>query len=332
MDGTQAPRLTLSSVYFRGLILEVADMMQSQAEHKSLNLTVKEPLQDFPEWIKSDPAHIRQVLALLIDNAIKFTHEGSIVIAYGVSPEQRTSEIPIFFVSVSDTGIGIDEDSLQSIFRPFSQTDPTLTRQYGGTGIGLAVARQTAAMLSGYISVESQLGRGSTFTFTFPGQTTEPTPQERSQAQSSVILPKNHQVINSVKSGSQSGTPQSLVGYRILVVDDMKINQIVIAKQLEKLGAVIEMADNGQTGIDSITAAEARGEPFDIILMDMQMPVLDGYQATRQLRANGYSKPIIAVTAHALPEDREKTLEAGCSEYVPKPVDFSRLTAVIKTF
>ena len=333
MDGTQSPRLTFSSVHLRDLILEVTDVMRSRAEHKSLTLTVNEPL-DVPEWIESDPAHIRQVLVLLLDNAIKFTQEGSILIDYGVlrkeQIQQRPDDAPMLYISVNDTGIGIEEDHLRSIFKPFSQTDPTLTRQYGGVGIGLAVARQTAEQLNGSISVKSQFGQGSTFTFVFPGQIVEPTPQERSDAQSSVILPMKKPVPLDSQSASYMQPP--LAGCRILVVDDTKVNQIVIVTQLEKFGAVVRMAEDGQIGIDKIAEAEANGKPFDVILMDMQMPVLDGYEATRQLRANGYSKPIIAVTAHALPEDRAKTLEAGCNEYIPKPVDFARIIEVIKMF
>ena len=164
MDGTQKPRLTFVAIPIRSLILEVIDMVKSRAEHKSLTLTLEEPL-NVPEWITSDPAHIRQVLVLLIDNAIKFTDEGSIVIHYGLLPDQQK-----FYISISDTGIGIDSKHLKSIFKPFTQSDPTLTRQHGGTGIGLAVARQAAEKLDGSISVESQLGQGSTFTFMFPGK------------------------------------------------------------------------------------------------------------------------------------------------------------------
>ena len=337
MDGTQSPQLTLMSVHLHDLIFEVTDMMRSRAEHKSLTLTVNEPL-DVPEWIESDPTHIRQVLVLLIDNAVKFTQEGSISVDYGVLPkehaqkhvQQQSGETLMLYISISDTGIGIENDHLESIFRPFSQTDSTFTRQYGGTGIGLAVARQTAELLNGSISVKSHPGQGSTFTFTFPGQVVEPTPQERSDAQSSIILPMAKFVQQALPPAS--GEQPLLAGCRILLVDDTRVNQIVIATQLEKFGAVVNMAENGQIGIDKIAEAKACGKPFDVILMDMQMPVLDGYAATRQLRAHGYTKPIIAVTAHALPGDREKTLEAGCDEYVPKPVDFVRLIKIIRTF
>ena len=334
MDGTQAPLLTLEPVHLRDLILEVAEMMRSRAEHKSLVLTVSEP-QHVPEWITSDSARLRQVLVLLVDNAIKFTPAGTITIDYGqvdhgIDPERQSPGVPMFYVSIIDTGIGIDSDRLPSIFKPFSQTDPTLTREYGGTGIGLAVARQTAEILNGRISVESQLDKGSTFTFTFPGQIAEQPPQEKSDVQSSVALPVVHPSPSAIFMASSVILP--LAGCRILYVEDTKVNQIVLERQLEKRGAIVRTAENGQLGIDIIADAEAQGKPFNVVLMDMQMPVLDGYEATRQLRASGYSKPIIAVTAHALPGDREKTLEAGCDDYMSKPVDFAQLTKMIQQY
>ena len=333
MDDTQTPRLKFTSVHLRNLIHEVADMVRSRVEHKSLAFTVEES-QDMPEWIKSDPKHIRQVLVLLVDNAIKFTKEGSISIRYGISPEQQTPNIPMFYVSVNDTGIGINPDHLQGIFKPFSQSDSTLTRAYGGAGIGLAVAQQAAEMLNGSISVESQLGCGSTFTFTFTGQIVEPPAREQSKIQDTLTLlaPKPIQATAPANSDIQLalGVAQPLTGCRILVVDDTSANQIVIGNRLEVLGALVETAENGQVGVDKIREAETRGEPFDVILMDLQMPAMDGYKAIRRLRAFGYFKPIIAITAHTLTEDREKALDAGCDEYITKPVDFARLTGVIK--
>ncbi|MCL2710078.1 MAG: HAMP domain-containing histidine kinase [Planctomycetaceae bacterium] len=171
MDGSQTPRLIVEPVHLRNLIQGVVDLMRSRAEYKSLTLTVEKP-QGVPKWITSDAAHIRQVLVLLVDNAIKFTQKGSVSIDYGIW--EQSPDTPSFYVSVSDTGIGIDPERMHSIFKPFSQSDPTLTRQYGGAGIGLAVARQTAELLNGSISVESHLGEGSTFTFVFPGQISEP--------------------------------------------------------------------------------------------------------------------------------------------------------------
>ena len=167
MDEGQSPRVTVVPVHLRRLILEVADMMRSRAELKSLALEVSEQ-SSIPEWISSDPAHIRQVLIHLVGNAVKFTSQGSISIRFGMSADESMVSI-----SVSDTGIGIGSEHLKSIFKPFSQTDPSLTRRYGGTGIGLSVARQSAEMLNGTISVESQPDQGSIFTFTFPCRAAE---------------------------------------------------------------------------------------------------------------------------------------------------------------
>jgi len=330
-------QLVLKSVHLRNLIDEVADSMRSRAEYKSLTLTVSES-QNVPEWIQSDPAHLRQVLWHLMDNAIKFTAQGSVTIHYGIEHKSGEcqpsdeSQPDSIYISLTDTGIGIVPEQLKEIFEPFSQTDPSLTRQYGGMGIGLSVAKQSAEMLNGHITVESQPGQGSTFTFTFPGNGTNPTPDEKSNVLRAVKIPITSSPPTETPPSPDSEPEQSLAGCRILYVEDTKVNQIVLSRQLEKVGATVELADNGRIGIDTITEATAQGKPFDVILMDMQMPVLDGYEATRHLRAEGYTKPIIAVTAHALTDDREKTLEAGCNEYVSKPVDFASLIDRIKMF
>jgi len=333
MDAPQSPRLQFVSVHLRNLIFDVVELMRTQAENKSLTLMVHEPQGAVPEWIRSDPAHIRQVLLLLLDNAIKFTQDGSVSIHYGISPKQQSPHTPMLFISVSDTGIGIEPQFLGSVFKPFLQYESDFTRTYGGMGIGLAVAQQTAAILNGNITVESKVAHGSTFTFTFPRQVAQPAPQESrgSEETESVSALVEFQ---QTQSGMllTSDVHQILANCQILYVEDTKINQIVVTKQLESLGAMVATADNGQIGIDKIAEREKQGKPFDVILMDMQMPVMDGYEATRSLRLHGYFKPIIAVTAHALPEDRAKTLEAGCDEYVSKPIDFTRLTNVIKKF
>ena len=341
MDATQFTQLRLTPVHIRNQIDEIADSMQSRAEHKSLKLIVNEN-QNVPEWILSDTAHIQQVLRHLIDNAIKFTTRGTVSVDYGVTPpspaegDELSDPLDTFllFIAVSDTGIGIAADQLEKIFGPFSQTDSSLTRQYGGTGIGLSVAKHSAEMLNGRITVASQLGSGSTFTFTFPAKIAEPTPEDQASFEKS-------QIISAVKvsAAPAASTDASLStirvlplsGCTVLYVEDIKVNQVVLARQIEKAGASLELADNGRIGIDKIAAATAQGKPFDIILMDMQMPVLDGYEATRHLRSHGYNKPIIAVTAHFLPDDQKKALEAGCDVCITKPVDFARLIAVMKT-
>jgi two-component system CheB/CheR fusion protein len=157
------------------LIDEVADAMRSRAEYKSLTLTVSEA-QNVPEWILSDPAHLRQILRHIIDNAIKFTPQGNVMIRYGIERKSGGHTPPdesqpnLIHISIIDTGIGISPEQQENIFEPFTQSDPSLTRKYGGTGIGLSVVKHSAEMLNGHVTVESQLGQGSTFTFTFPGK------------------------------------------------------------------------------------------------------------------------------------------------------------------
>jgi len=323
-------RLKIVPVNIRCLVTEVANALRSRAENKSLSLTVIDP-PEIPEWIGSSLPHLQQVLILLVGNAIKFTQQGSISIRYGVSPEPN-----MLYISVSDTGIGIAPEMISSIFKPFLQSDPSLTRQYGGMGIGLSVAQQSAEILNGSITVESQLEQGSTFTFTFPELPVNPSLEETPKDSGAVTVPNELPAppidLSSRREMFDGAETLCLTDCRILYVEDAKINQIVLSRQLEETGAMVEFANNGQIGIEKIVEAEKQGKPFDIILMDMQMPVLDGYGATRLLRNSGYSKPIIAVTAHALPGDREKTLEAGCSAYISKPVDSAQLVETIHSF
>ncbi|MDR0522409.1 MAG: response regulator [Planctomycetaceae bacterium] len=335
MDEHPSMRLQFVPVNLRELMADVAGTMRSKAETKGLKFSVSEP-KALPDEIWNDPDRLRQVVVPLISNAVKFTDKGEITINYGLYniPEERpvpsaSRKEQMFFVSVRDTGIGIAEEHLSMIFRPFTQSDPSLTRQYGGAGLGLSVARQTAELLKGQITVESIFGKGSTFTFIFPAQTVSNT----GSSSELVPVPDLSAALSTEPAGHKNQPSLSpslpLAGRKILVVDDTKVNQIVIAAQLKQAGAEVETADNGQIGIDKITEQKKNGKPFDVILMDMQMPVLDGYDATRQLRAEGYTLPIIAVTAHALPEDRQKTLDAGCDEYVTKPVDYDRLFGVM---
>jgi signal transduction histidine kinase/ActR/RegA family two-component response regulator len=340
------------------LIEDVVTLMKNRMENKSVILTVSDNGQ-VPKFILSDPTRIRQVLTNLIGNAIKFTEKGTIHIEYGIenastvlSPIVKNKTVAknmaavknttategttvtknsessvvqdrpkqIFYFEISDTGIGIAEKDLANIFQPFSQGDSSLTRRYGGTGLGLSVSKRIAAMLGGDITVSSTLGRGSVFTFAF--QVLTGTKESDFPGFSAPPL-----------KPAEFDIPQHVLkGYRILVVEDGKVNQLVIASQLTEAGAEVVLAENGQIGVDKIAEVESLGTFFDIVLMDMQMPVMDGYEATALLRSKGYIRPIIAITAHALHGDREKTLEVGCDEYLAKPINREKLIAMILTF
>ncbi len=290
-----------------------------------------------PEWILSDPKRIRQILVHLIKNGIKFTESGSVSVIYGSKLPHETryhllsETIPatnspskkslILYFEILDTGIGIDPDQLSHLFEPFWQADGSLTRQHGGAGLGLSVSKRIAQRLNGDIFVESEPGKGSSFTFAFRAPLCEEGPKTSQQKESeNVKEPTIAEKMN-----------KPLEGFHILAVDDVRINLVVLVSQLRELGAELTEAENGRVAIEKYQAAEEAGTPFDVILMDMQMPVMDGYEATRTLRERGSRCPIIAVTAHALAGDCAKTLEAGCDAYLTKPVERGRFLETILT-
>jgi CheY-like chemotaxis protein/HPt (histidine-containing phosphotransfer) domain-containing protein len=217
-------------------------------------------------------------------------------------------------LEVRDTGIGIPADKLQTIFQPFIQADSTVTRKYGGTGLGLAISRRIAQALGGDLSVESIVGRGSSFVATVNvGDMENVRIASRPPAEQS----------GDVKQESTAST--SLNGSRVLLVDDGETNRKLISVMLSRADAIVEMAENGALAVHAVQHGR-----FDVILMDMQMPVMDGYSATRRIRELGYQGPIIALTAHAMKGDREKCEAAGCSGYLSKPVNMDQLIATLR--
>ncbi len=290
-----------------------------------------------PEWILGDPKRIRQILVHLIKNGIKFTESGSVTVIYGsklphetryhllsdgISTTKTSSEKSlVLYFEILDTGTGIAPDQLQHLFEPFWQADGSLTRKRGGAGLGLPVSKRIAQRLGGDIFVESEPGKGSSFTFAFRAPICEKGPETPQQKESENV--KEPPIADDMK--------KPLEGFRILAVDDVRINLVVLVSQLRELGAELTEAENGQIAVEKHQAAEEAGTPFDVILMDMQMPVMDGYEATRTLRERGSRCPIIAVTAHALAGDCAKTLEAGCDAYLTKPVERERLLETILT-
>ena len=260
-----------------------------------------------PAGIKTDITRLRQLLVNLLSNAVKFTEHGVVkLLARHVQREQG----PRLRVQISDTGVGIPADKLEVIFDPFAQADSSVTRRFGGTGLGLAISRRIAEALGGSLTASSELGHGSTFVLEVSAEIATTPPEE-------------------VHVTTQSRTPRpategkTLHG-RVLLVEDGPDNQRLISFLLRRAGAEVEMAENGQVGVEC-----AEREHFDVILMDMQMPVMDGYTATRLLRQRGYKQPIIALTAHAMSGDAEKCLAAGCSAYLTKPIDAKTLLATL---
>jgi CheY-like chemotaxis protein len=208
------------------------------------------------------------------------------------------------------------------VFEAFTQGKETVSRCSGGTGLGLTISKTLVEMLGGKLSVESELGRGSTFQFTLP---TGPLDGIEMQDGVQGMFPSPAQQ----QSSTECVRIPAKLSARILLCEDGLDNQRLIAFLLTRAGAEVVLADNGQIGLEKALAAEETGQPFDVILMDMQMPVLDGYLATRSLRENAYLGPIIALTAYAMAGDREECLDAGCDDYISKPIDKTTLLAMI---
>ncbi|CAN0310489.1 unnamed protein product, partial [Phaeothamnion confervicola] len=256
------------------------------------------------ETISSDPTRLRQILMNLLGNATKFTSQGQIRLMLTLDAENELVQF-----TVEDSGIGIPEGRKEHLFEPFSQADTSVTRRFGGTGLGLAISRQLIHLLGGTIEVESQEDVGTTFRFTIATGSLE-----------KVALVEPAHWSGEDKQAAIRGPLPSLSGRKVLVVDDRRDIRFLVQSYLEEAGATVGTADNGQAALDYL--AETR---MDMVVLDMQMPVLDGYATARELRRRRDMVPILAVTASAMTGDREACLAAGCNSYLSKPVDRSAM-------
>ncbi len=304
------------------LLLEVQSLLAPRAREAGLDLRFS-ALGRIPAAIQSDSTRLRQILINLISNALKFTDAGNITVEISLLGE--TSLSPQVQFRITDTGMGIPNTALPDLFKPFSQVDASTTRQHSGTGLGLSISKQFANLLGGDITVESILGKGSTFTLTIA---TGPLDNTRFLTDLTTSMPNIQQSV----AQSQDSTESTLQGCRILLAEDVPENQVITAFILEKAGAFVAVADNGSVAVEKALAARDTGSPFDVILMDIQMPVLDGCQATLRLRASEYYGPIIALTAHAMASDRAACIKAGCNDFATKPVDPSLLVQTIRKY
>lgn len=286
------------------LLHDVMTALQSRAMEKglSIRLTMAGPI---PARIATDPTRLRQIITNLVGNAIKFTAEGGVLIETRLLEAEEQLRIRI-----TDTGVGISDTALESIFQPFRQADNSVTRRYGGTGLGLAISRRLARALGGEITVSSCPGEGSTFDVTIATGSLHGVPRLSPEEADATIT-----------ATSQPTSPTiSLQGLRVLVADDIEENRRFVSTVLERAHALVTTVCDGQEAIQAVESGT-----WDIILMDMQMPVLDGYAATSRLRAAGCTIPILALTANGMRGDAERCLEAGCTGYVSKPVSISGL-------
>ncbi len=291
--------------------------MRARSQEKGLPLEV-EFVGDIPETILCDPLRLRQILINLVGNAVKFTKTGCIRLVMRLVKNEATMVRMQF--EVIDTGIGLTAHQLGKLFQPFTQADSSTTRKFGGTGLGLAISKNLAEMLGGDISVTSEPGKGSAFCLTVEaGSLTNVLLLKGASEAISVNRPIDGRKTNDVET----------LACRILLAEDGLDNQRLISLLLTKAGAEVVVAENGQVAVELALQASAEEDPFDLILMDMQMPVLDGYDATSRLRRVEYAGPIVALTANAMSGDREKCINAGCDDYMTKPVDRKKLVALV---
>ncbi len=275
--------------------------MRVRARDKGLRLTCEWP-DGMPATIQTDAMRLKQLLLNLMGNALKFTHRGEVRL---VCRLVLSGERPQMAFDVIDSGIGISAEKLGSIFDAFVQADSSVTREFGGTGLGLAISRHIAQALGGDIAVTSTVNQGSTFTATI----------DSGPLDGVKILEAPQADALAGRQGKRGPRPAGPLAGRVLLVEDGSTNRKLLSLILRKAGMEVATAENGRIGVDL-----ARQGRFDLILMDMQMPVMDGYAAAQEIRALGQTTPIIALTAHAMSQDKHKCLRAGCSAYLSKPV------------
>ncbi len=304
------------------ILNEVVATMRAPAAERDLVLELRSdgPL---PSTITSDAVRMKQVLLNLVGNAIKFTDAGYVsVVVRCEGHDGRDGRGPNLVVTVNDSGIGIDAGLRDRLFTSFSQADSSTTRRHGGTGLGLAISRQLARLMGGELDYVPSDGPGSTFRLVVPTGPLD-----------GVAWVRNLQggVEDSTK-GRRLGRAVEPLRARVLVAEDFEENRKLITRLLVSAGASVEGAENGCQAVAMAREAWKAGHAFDVVLMDMEMPEMDGIEATRTLRAHGYEGAIVALTAHALDEQRAKCLEAGCDGFVTKPVTKQDLVAAVALY
>jgi signal transduction histidine kinase/CheY-like chemotaxis protein len=304
----------------RQVVADVASLMRVRAAEKGLAFDV-EFEGAIPETIQSDPTRLRQIVMNLVSNAIKFTDKGGVRTVVRCAPP--TAADPRLVIEVADTGIGMTDEEARKLFTAFAQADASTTRRFGGSGLGLAISKRLAGLLGGDIEAQSAPGCGSCFRIKVSTGSLAGVPMVSEPAESGLPAPSKP---------SLRRVPSLPPSCRVLLAEDGHDNQVLISAFLVKGGATVRVVPDGKLAVEEAMAAEAAGTPYDVILMDMQMPVLDGYGAASRLRLSGYKGPIVALTAHAMVGDRERCENAGCDDYLTKPVDRAQLTETVARF
>jgi len=296
------------------VVAEIVSLMRVRAQQNGISLDA-EYAGEVPETVLADEARVRQIVLNLVGNAVKFTRKGGVRIVTTFLPEWRGGE-PGLRIDVIDTGIGIAPNDLERLCQPFTQVDSSPSRRHSGTGLGLAISRRLAELMAGELSIESSVGEGSTFTLTIPAGPLDGVEMLKDPSEVMLDAHRAEELL--------APALQSLSGVHVLLAEDGPDNRRLVSTVLRKAGAAVRAAENGRLAADAALA-----EPFDVILMDMQMPEMDGYDASTLLREKGYAGPIVALTAHALAEDRQRCLDAGCTDYLTKPINRAKLIAAV---
>ena len=299
-----------------GLVDEIAVPMRRRAGEKNLQF-LSSIGAGVPARIVTDPTRLRQILVNLLDNAIKFTSQGSVRLDVRRADHGDDGRGREIWFEVTDTGIGMTAGQRARIFEPFVQADSSTTRRFGGTGLGLAISRRLARLIGGELEAESEPGGGSCFRVRLP------------------LVP-----LDVTAAGAPEGPPLGLamepkggeppLVARVLLVEDSEDIRMLVFHVLEKGGALVETAAGGQEGVERAISAEKAGRAFDVILMDVQMPGMDGHAATRELRRNGIDTPIIALTADAMEANQRACVAAGCSDFLAKPIEVDLLKTKVR--
>ena len=301
----ESQHLILESIAFdpKALVTRIDTMFEQSAKNKNIEWILKCNL-PVDTWFVGDAMRIEQILLNLCSNAIKFTNEGSVTL--DIDTEFVSANKVKLSIAVSDTGIGIEKSQHNTLFNAFTQADSSTSRKFGGTGLGLTIAKELCLLMGATLNLKSELGEGSTFTFAVHLTTSEPDLEPEAISKDIDITSLN-----------------------ILVAQDNPVNQMVIKAMLGSLGIIPHLVENGEEAVNII-----KEQHFDLVLMDCQMPVMDGYKATELIRAfkSQYTLPIIALTADAMPEDKIKAKKAGFNEHLAKPIELAKLTECLSQF
>lgn len=294
------------------VLLEVDSLVRPRVANKRVDLRLRLE-SSIPERIISDPTRLRQILLNLAGNAVKFTEQGFIEIRIRTRQQNGQNSLAI---EVQDTGAGMTPEKSQMLFNPFTQADASVTRSHGGTGLGLTISRRLARMMGGDVWLDfSAPGQGTRFAFEMPLFMAPDTLHVSDLSSCTLERPDSSVATSITLSG------------RILLAEDGEDNQNLISLYLRKAGAEVDVADNGRIALEMLQAAATENRPYDLLVSDMQMPEMDGYTLAKTLRADGDEIPIIALTAHAMAEDRIRCLNAGCDDYATKPINKNELIA-----